>query len=149
MYEPEGGGRAQRWKGTVSKGLYGSNPSLDTFEITFSNKQVMQGDDAMPKAELVDALCGDSTELLEKNERWQLRNELTEYRFVAFSHFMLDLHSQLAILSKGNQAKSLIISDLSRNVNNNAKALSKLLSSAGEEEATLNAIMGKSDGSDA
>ena len=58
---------------------------------------------------------------------------------------MLDLHSQLAILSKGFQAKSLILSDLAKNVNNNTAALRKLSSTPGENEETFNKTIDDAD----
>eukprot|EP00966_Prymnesium_polylepis_P330579 7386210-Prymnesium_polylepis.1 len=148
LYEPEDGGRATRWLGTVTSMVVGANSTLDKFEITFRNKQVLEGDQAMPKAELVDALCDDKQELLRQDDRWLLRESITDYRFVVFTHFMLDLHTQLAIFSKGNQAKSLIISDLTKNINNNTAALRKLKDSPGVNETAFNAKMAETEAAD-
>ena len=47
----------------------------------------------------------------------QLRSRLINFRFVAFTAFMLDVHNQLGILSKSYQSNSLVIFDISKNLN--------------------------------
>ena len=92
----------------------------------------------MPKAELISKLISDEEdERLMADSRWQLRAKLVDWRFVAFSHFMLDVHDQLAIISKSFQSNSLIVYDISRNINKTLKQLKKLSEGKGSTEASF------------
>ena len=68
---------------------------------------------------------------------WQLRSRLINFRFAAFTAFMLDVHNQLGILSKGYQSNTLVIFDISKNLNRTLRALDKLKKeeSCGPEES--------------
>ena len=54
-----------------------------------------------------------------------------------FTAFMLDVHNQLGILSKGYQSNTLVIFDISKNLNRTLRALDKLKKeeSCGPEES--------------
>ena len=108
-------GKKSRWKATVTK--FEASPdgitAKDTFTVSYSNKQTME----MSKAELVDKLTDVFASTLASDERWQLRSNLVEYRFVAFSAFMLDVHEQLSMLSRAYQSNSLTVFDISRHLN--------------------------------
>lgn len=94
----------------------------DQFVIAYNDGHTME----MPKAELISKLISDEEdERLMADSRWQLRAKLVDWRFVAFSHFMLDVHDQLAILSKSFQSNSLIVYDISRNINKTLKQLER------------------------
>ena len=89
----------------------------------------------MAKAELVERLTSDADhERLEGNARWRLRLKLVDWRFVAFSAFMLDVHDELAILSKSFQSNSLLVFDISKNVNKTLRVLQKLRDEPGVNE---------------
>ena len=95
----------------------------DVFTLVYSDRKTM----TMSKAELIEKLTSDEdNKRLETDPRWKLRTKVVCWRFVAFSHFMEDVHEQLAILSKSFQSNSLIVYDISRNVNKTLKALQKL-----------------------
>ena len=92
----------------------------------------------MSKAELIEKLTSDEdNKRLETDPRWKLRTKVVCWRFVAFSHFMEDVHEQLAILSKSFQSNSLIVYDISRNVNKTLKALQKLGEKVGTREVVF------------
>ena len=89
----------------------------------------------MSKAELVAALTSDEDQThLDSNSSWQLRSKLIVWRFVAFSFFMLDVHEQLAILSKSFQSNSLLAFEIAKHVNRTLRALEKLKEARGEHE---------------
>jgi hypothetical protein len=50
---------------------------------------------------------------------------------------MLDVHEQLSILSRSFQSNSLVVYDVSRNINKTLKVLQKLNSKPGEQEASF------------
>ena len=103
----------------------------------------------MPKAELVEQLTTDDDhDRLEEDARWQLRLKVVNWRFVAFSDFMLDVHDQLAILSKSFQSNSLLIFDIGKNVNKTLRALKKLLDTPGENEKQFWIEVRKDDSAD-
>ena len=77
--------------------------------------------------------------------RWQLRTKLISKRFVAFTCFMQDIYGQLAILCKGWQANSLIISDVVKYVNKTLRAIMKVTVSLGQKEAWLKAACAKDE----
>ena len=116
----------------------------DEFTLIYSDRTTM----TMPKAELIAKLTSDADEeRLNSDPRWQLRSKLVKWRFPAFSHFMLDVHEQLAILSKSFQSNSLIVYDIARNVNKTLKALQKL-EKPGVEEASFWAEVKKDNEAD-
>jgi hypothetical protein len=123
----------RKWKATI-KSLIASPDGIaanDKFELIYSDRTKLE----MPKAELVERLTSDADhERLEGNARWQLRLKLVVWRFVAFSAFMLDVHDELAILSKSFQSNSLLIFDISKNVNKSLRALQKLRDGPGANE---------------
>jgi hypothetical protein len=119
---------------TLVPSLDGVNAS-DKFEIYYAADRTTL---TMSKAELVGLLTSDDDdERLMSNPAWTLRLKVIVWRFVAFSHFMLDVHHQLAILSKAFQSNSLVVIDISKNVNKTLKALKKLLDTPGEHEASF------------
>ena len=59
---------------------------------------------------------------------------------------MRDVYQQLAIMSKGLQSNSLIISDVSKYVSKTVRALMKLKDNPGDKEAWLNAECAKDEG---
>ena len=69
------------------------------------------------KAQLVAFLTDEDASGLVDEYTWQLRSRLINFRFVAFTAFMLDVHNQLGILSKSYQSNSLVIFDISKNLN--------------------------------
>ena len=102
----------------------------------------------MSKAELIDKLTSDADhERLDGDTRWRLRSKLCVWRFAAFSHFMVDVHEQLAILSKSFQSNKLVVYDIARNLNKTLKALEKL-GKAGVVEASFWSEVRKDEGAD-
>ena len=102
----------------------------------------------MPKAELVAQLTDEANSGLADDYRWMLRSRLTDWLFVGFTAFMLDVHEQLAILSKSYQSNTLCIFDVSNNLNKTLRALEKLKHKPGSEEANFLAAVAKNDGAD-
>ena len=91
------------------------------------------------KAQLVAFLTDEDASGLVNECTWQLRSRLINFRFAApFTAFMLDVHNQLGILSKGYQSNTLVIFDISKNLNRTLRALEKLKKeeSCGPEEST-------------
>ena len=136
-------GRNTRWKATVIK--YEASPdsiaAKDSFTIGYSNKQTM----VMGKAELVAKLTNSSDSTLEADTRWQLRSKLTDYRFVAFSSFMLDVHEGLSILSRAYQSNSLTVFDIPRHLNKTLRELEKLKSTQGVHEKAFSTACAEND----
>ena len=139
----EGGRRTRRYKAVVDKIAEPRppNPANDRFVVKYSDGSSLE----MSKSELVGILTVE-TDKLAADERWQLRSKLTSKRFVGFSCFMLDVYSQLAILSKACQGNSLIISDLVKDVRKTVRLLKKLQTTAGEKEAWFKAECDKDEG---
>jgi hypothetical protein len=103
----------------------------DRFILIYRNKTTLQ----VSKAELVQQLTTeDDHDRLEGDARWQLRLKVVDWHFVAFSAFMLDVHDQLATLSKSFQSNSLLVFDISKNVNKTLRALQKLQDTPSENE---------------
>ena len=100
------------------------------------------------KAELVTLLTDEENASLRNDARWDLRRRLTVFRFVAFTAFMLDIHDQLAILSKSFQSNALIVFDIPKNITRTIKALKKLVdtSGPGEHEQALLVELAKDEG---
>ena len=129
-------GYPKKFKATVQK----FEPSLDgvsasdRFTLLYSDRSQL----SLSKAELIDKLTTDAdNERLMSDSRWQLRSKIVSWRFTAFSHFMLDVHDQLAILSKSFQSNSLVVNGISRNVNKTLKGLKKLNDTPGPTEAAF------------
>ena len=95
----------------------------------------------LPKSELVSKLTDLSNNKLTSDARWQLRDKLTDWNFNAFSAFMLDVHAQLAILSKSFQSNSLTVFDIPKNLNRSLRALQKLKDTPGPAEQAFWAEM--------
>ena len=126
-------GHKSRWKAIVSSIVPSPDgiSANDKFKLKYSNKQTLE----MSKAELVLHLTTDADhDRLEGDERWQLRLKVVTWRFASFSFFMLDVHDQLAILSKSFQSNSLLVFDIAKNVNKTLRALKKLLDTPAENE---------------
>ena len=146
-FEPEGGGRISYWKATVAPtGLLPSADGIsanDRFTLVYSNKTTL----TCSKAELVAHLTDEDASGLVDEYEWQLRSRLVALRFAAFTAFMLDVHNQLGILSKSYQSNSLVIFDISKNLNRTLRVLQKLkiLSSCGAEETKFWAAVGLDD----
>ena len=123
-------GKRTRWKCTVDS--FTESPdglaAKDRFKIVFSNKTTM----SMSKAELVGKLTDEEKSGLAEDLRWQLRKKLIQYRFAAFTAFMLDVHEQLSILSRSYQGNSLVVFDISRHLNTTLAKLTKLKTTPGE-----------------
>jgi hypothetical protein len=142
-----GGGRTSRWKAIVDSIVPSPDgiSANDKFTLKYSNKSTLE----MPKAELVQHLTTDADhDRLEGDDRWQLRLKVVTWRFSAFSAFMLDVHDQLAILSKSFQSNSLLIFDVGKNVNKTLRALKKLLDTPGENEKKFWIEVKKDDSAD-
>ena len=117
----------------------------DKFWLIYSDRTRL----SMSKAELVDRLTSDADhDRLEGDPRWQLRSKLINWRFVAFSSFMLDVHNDLAILSKSFQSNSLLVFDIAKNVNKTLKSLEKLQDAAGVQEKLFWAEVKKDEDAD-
>ena len=128
-------GKRSRWKCTV-KSFTPSTDGIaanDTFTIGFSNKTVMP----MSKAELVAKLTDAEKSGLAEDSRWLLRQKVVLFRFAAFTAFMLDVHEQLSILSRSYQSNTLVVFDISRNLNISLSKLTKLKTKPGEHESTF------------
>ena len=116
------GGRVKKWKAIVKRVEPSADglASNDKFGIYYpGDKQWI----TMSKAELVAHLTDETNPKLAEHPLWLLRSKLTAWRFPAFSAFMLDVHEQLAILSKSYQSNSVLVFDIARNLN---KCLAKL-----------------------
>ena len=136
-FEAGDGGRARDWKATV-KSVKVSDDGVaanDKFVLSYSNKTTME----ISKAQLVAFLTDEDASGLVDEYTWQLRSRLINFRFAAFTAFMLDVHNQLGILSKGYQSNTLVIFDISKNLNRTLRALEKLKKeeSCGPEESTF------------
>ena len=134
-FEATDGGRPRDWKATV-KSVKVSDDGVeanDKFVLSYSNKTTME----ISKAQLVAFLTDEDASGLVDEYTWQLRSRLINFRFVAFTAFMLDVHNQLGILSKSYQSNSLVIFDISKNLNRTLRALEKLKKeeSCGPEES--------------
>ena len=116
----------------------------DTFTVGFSDRTTM----TLPKSELVSKLTDLSNNKLTSDARWQLRDKLTDWNFNAFSAFMLDVHAQLAILSKSFQSNSLTVFDIPKNLNRSLRALQKLKDTPGPAEQAFWAEVSKDDNAD-
>ena len=118
----------------------GENAATDKFRIYYQkDKTTLE----MSKSELVDRLTKDDR--LNEHAAWVLRSGLVAWRFVAFSAFMMDVHTQLAILSKAFQSNSLLVSDVAKDVNRSLRVLQDLLTSAGSVEKTFHAECAKDE----
>ena len=128
-------GHKTRWKGTVKSVTISPDQiaASDLFTIIYSDKRTTE----MSKAELVSRLTKLDDPKLTGDSRWQLREKITAWRFVAFSYFMLDVHHVLAILSKSYQSNALVVFDISRHLNKALSSLKKLKSNPGDEEANF------------
>ena len=95
-------------------------------------------------------MTNESDNRLVGDSRWKLRTKLTSWRFVAFTHFMADVHEQLAILSTSFQSNTLIVHDIAKNVNRTLRQLEKLEAkpSGGLHEAAFWQEVRKDDGAD-
>ncbi|KOO33057.1 zinc finger protein 862 [Chrysochromulina tobinii] len=134
-FEAEDGGRPRDWKATV-KSVKVSDDGVaanDVFVLSYSNKTTME----ISKAQLVAFLTDEDASGLVDEYTWQLRSRLINFRFAAFTAFMLDVHNQLGILSKGFQSNTLVIFDISKNLNRTLRSLEKLKKeeSCGPEES--------------
>lgn len=127
-------GPRSRWKATVVDFTHceGSD-AYDMFELRYTDKSTMK----VSKAELVALLTDEAAAGLNDDARWQLRTKLITYRFVCFSGFILDVHEQLAILSKSFQSNALLIFDISKNINKTLAQLKKLLDKPGSNEQVM------------
>ena len=131
------------WTATVVSFTHTEGSSAyDKFTLRYSNKTTME----MGKAELVELLTDAEACGLTDDPRWQLRGKVIEYRFIAFTAFMLDTHEQLAILSKSFQSNSLIVFDISKNVNKTLAQLKKLTDRPGQHEQILISKLDENDG---
>lgn len=102
----------------------------------------------MFKAELVEKLTSDDEEeRLNVNTGWQLRTKLVNWRFSPFSHCMLDVHAEVAILSTSFQSNSPVVNDIARNSNKTLRALRKL-EKPGINEALFWAEVNKNQAAD-
>ena len=140
------GGRATRWKATVKATVLSDRgvAAADMFTLAYNNKTTMQ----VSKAELVGYLTDEESTGLADHPQWKLRSQLTDWLFVAFTAFMLDVHHQLAILSKSYQSNSLVVFDVSRNLNRTLRDLRKLKTTPGEEEAKFLAAVKENGNAD-
>ena len=100
----------------------------------------------MSKAELVSKLTDLNDNRLTSDARWVTRGKLTSWRFNAFTAFMLDVHEQLAILSKSYQSNGLTPFDISKHVNRTLRELEKLKSAPRGAEKAFLEQMAKDDG---
>lgn len=137
--------KTTRWKATVIRVIPSSSGvgAQDKLLIKYRSGENLE----MPKSEVV-PFMGEEDSRLDDHIVWQLRKSLTAFRFVNFNSFMLDVHNQLAILSKTFQAKSLIISDISKGVNKSLRALRALKEAPGEHEAAFYKVIEDSPGTD-
>ena len=110
--------------------------------IWYRNKTSLE----MGKAELLAYLTDEEATGLAAHPLWQLRDKLTNWVFAGFTYFMLDLHEQLATLSKSYQSNSLVVFDVSRNLNKTLRALDKLKSTPGREEAKFHTAVAEHEG---
>lgn len=118
-------GYSKKFKATVQ--TFEPSPdgvsASDRFTLLYSDRSQL----SLSKAELIDKLTTDAdNERLMSDSRWQLRSKIVSWRFTAFSHFMLDAHDLLAILSKSFRSNSLVVNGISRNVNKTLKGHKKL-----------------------
>ena len=113
----------------------------DRFIIVYRNNSTLE----MSKAELIAKLTNLEDERLKEDPRWQLRDKLTDWRFCAFTAVMLDVHEQLAILSKSYQSNSLVVFDISRNLNKTLRSLKKIKDIKGPEETSFLAACAEDD----
>lgn len=149
MHEFEGeNGHISRWKATVQSFVPSPDgiSARDTFTTIYKNKETLQ----LSKAELVSRLtvADEQNAHIVNDERWKLRGKLIDWRFNAFSAFMLDVHEQLAILSKSYQSNSLVLFDISRNINKTLRALRTLKQVPGPHESELLAACAAEGGAD-
>ena len=138
--------RTTRWKATVTT-FEASGDGVaanDIFLLKYKNKTTLK----MPKAELVSKLTNLEDPRLQEDSRWELREKITTYRFVAFTAFMLDIHDQLAILSKSYQSNSLTVFDIPRNLNKTLASLAKLKTTPGSAEVAFLQAVEKDDNAD-
>ena len=118
------GARPSRWKATV-KDFTASDDGIaanDMFAVGYKDGTKIE----MSKTELVSKLTDLNNEKLTGDSRWKLREKLTEWRFNAFTAFMLDVHAQLAILSKSFQSNGLTPFDIAKNLNKTLRELEKI-----------------------
>eukprot|EP00966_Prymnesium_polylepis_P083793 1940396-Prymnesium_polylepis.1 len=137
------GGRATYWKALVGSVVEprADVAANDEFKIVYRDQTSM----TMKTSELLTHISeGDET--LQKQPQLELRSKLVQFRFIGYSCFMLDVYSELAILSKSFQSNSLILSDISKNVVKCTRSLKKLIDSPGSKEMWFRTECEKDEG---